>query len=233
MGQKVNPNGFRIGFTHTWPSTWFAKGKKYGELFLSDVQIRRYITEKLKDAGITLINIERSKKISVTIHTRKPGVIIGKQGASIEELRKDLEKKFGGSFTVEIQEVRNPDAEPAIIAETIQGQIQRRMPYRRAVKMAVEKAMQAGAVGIKVTISGRLNGAEIARDELFKDGNIPLQTLRADIRHAKRHAITKFGTIGVQVWVNKGMVFKKLKQMQSASLNPQQQTGPRDRGQAA
>jgi small subunit ribosomal protein S3 len=219
MGQKVNPNGFRIGFTHTWPSTWFAKGKKYQDLFLQDVRIKRYIHERIKESGISLIEIERGKKVIVTIHTSKPGVIIGKQGAAIEELKKDLEKKFSGTFTVEIREIRNPDADAEVIAETIQGQIQRRMPYRRAVKMAVEKAMQAGAIGVKVTVSGRLNGAEIARDDLFKEGNVPLQTLRANIQHAKRHAITKFGTIGVQVWVFKGMVFKKVQQVQSASLS--------------
>ncbi len=218
MGQKVNPNGFRIGFTHSWPSTWFAKGKKYSELLLQDVRVKRYIQDKFKEAGISLVEIDRGKKITVTIHTAKPGVLIGKQGASIEELRKDLEHRFTGSFQVEIQEIRNPDADAHVIAENIQGQIQRRMPFRRAAKMAMEKAMQSGAIGVKVTLSGRLNGAEIARDELFKEGNVPLQTLRADITHAKRHAITKFGTIGVQVWVYKGMVFKKIKQMQSASL---------------
>ncbi len=221
MGQKVNPNGFRIGFTHTWPSTWFAKGSKYSDLLLQDVRIRRYIREKLKDAGISAITIERSKKVTVTILTSKPGVIIGKQGAAIEELRKDLEKKFGGNFGVEIQEIRTPDSDPEVIAETIQGQIERRMPYRRAVKMAVEKAMQSGAIGIKVTVSGRLNGAEIARDDLFKEGNVPLQTLRANIQHARRHAITKFGTIGIQVWVYKGMVFKKIQQVQSDALSKQ------------
>lgn len=218
MGQKVNPNGFRIGITHMWPSTWFARGKKYRDLFLQDMQIKRSIRGKMKDAGISLLEIERGKKTTVTIHTSKPGVIIGKQGAAIEELRKQLEREFGGSFEVEIQEIRSPDADAAIIAETIQGQIQRRMPYRRAVKMAIEKAMQAGAIGIKVTVSGRLNGAEIARDDLFKDGNVPLQTLRANIQHAKRHAITKFGTIGVQVWIYKGMVFKKVQQVQSSAL---------------
>ncbi|MBI3331555.1 30S ribosomal protein S3 [Candidatus Peregrinibacteria bacterium] len=217
MGQKVNPNGFRLGVTHTWPSTWFARGKRFRDLFIQDVQIKKYIREKMKDAGISQLDIDRGKKVTVTIHTSKPGVIIGKQGAAIEELRKDLERRFGGSFQVEIQEIRSPDADAEVIAETIQGQIQRRMPYRRAVKMAVEKAMQAGAVGVKVTVSGRLNGAEIARDDLFKEGNVPLQTLRANIQYAKRHAITKFGTIGVQVWVYKGMVFKKVQQMQSAA----------------
>jgi small subunit ribosomal protein S3 len=218
MGQKVNPNGFRIGFTRTWPSTWFAKGKKFKELLVQDTLIRRYIRTRMKEAGISDIDIERGKKTTVTIHTSKPGVIIGKQGAAIEELRKDLERRFNGSFEVEIREIRVPDAEAAVIAETVQGQIQRRMPYRRAVKMAIEKAMQAGALGVKITVSGRLNGAEIARDELFKEGNIPLQTLRANVQFAKRHAITKFGTIGVQVWVYKGMVFKKIQQVQSASL---------------
>jgi len=218
MGQKVNPTGFRLGITHSWPSTWFARGKKFSDLLIQDVEVRRYIMNKFKESGISLIEIERGKKVAVAIHTAKPGVMIGKGGAAIDELRKELDKKFGTSFEVDVRELRNPDADAHVIAETIQGQIQRRMPFRRAAKMAMEKAMQSGALGIKITLSGRLNGAEIARDELFKDGNVPLQTLRANITHAKRHSITKFGTIGVQVWVYKGMVFKKLKQVQSASL---------------
>lgn len=218
MGQKVNPNGARIRITHSWPSTWFARGKKFRELFLDDVRIKRYIRERMPDAGISSIGIDRSKRVSVTIHTSKPGVIIGKQGAAIEELRKDLEKRFGGAFEVNIQEIRSPDADAEVIAETIQGQIQRRMPYRRAAKMAIEKAMQAGAQGIKISVSGRLNGAEIARNELFKDGNIPLQTLRANVQFSVRHAKTMYGTIGVKVWIYKGMVFKKVQQVQSASL---------------
>ncbi len=218
MGQKVNPNGARLKITHLWSSTWFASGKKYRDLFLQDVKIKRYINKRLPDAGISEIEIDRSKRISVVIHTSKPGVIIGKQGAQIEELKKDLERTFGGAFDVNIQEIRSPDTEAAVIAETIQGQIQRRMPYRRAAKMAIEKGMQAGALGIKVKVSGRLNGAEIARTELFKDGNIPLQTLRANVQFAKKHASTTYGTIGVKVWVYKGMVFKKIKQAQSAAL---------------
>jgi small subunit ribosomal protein S3 len=219
MGQKVNPNGIRIHFTHTWPSTWFAKGKKYRELFLQDTLIRRYIRDRMKDAGISRIEIDRRKKTSVTITTSKPGVVIGKQGAAIEELRRDLERKFGGAFGVDIQEVRNPDADAEVIAETIQGQIQRRMPYRRAAKMAIEKAMQAGAQGIKITIAGRLNGADIARSDLFKAGNIPLQTLRANVQFGVRHAVTTYGTIGVKVWIYKGMVFKQVQQIQSSALN--------------
>lgn len=218
MGQKVNPNGARLKITHSWPSSWFASGKKYRTHFLEDVQIKRYINKKLPDAGISEIEIDRSKRVSVVIHSSKPGVIIGKQGAAIEELRKNLEKHFGGAFDVNIQEIRSPDTDAACIAETIQGQIQRRMPYRRAAKMAIEKAMQAGALGVKVRVAGRLNGAEIARSEIFKDGNIPLQTLRANVQFAKRHAMTGYGTIGVQVWIYKGMVFKKIKQAQSASL---------------
>lgn len=218
MGQKVNPNGFRIGITHTWASTWFARGKKYRDLFLQDQLIKRYITKKLGDAGLSEIGIERGKRTSVSIHSSKPGVIIGKQGAAIEDLRKDLEHRFGGNFEVDIQEIRQPDTDANIIAETIQGQIQRRMPYRRAAKMSMEKAMQAGALGVKVLVAGRLNGAEIARSELFKEGNVPLQTLRANIQFSRRHAVTKFGTIGVQVWVFKGMVFKNVQQVQSAGL---------------
>ncbi|MDD5623170.1 MAG: 30S ribosomal protein S3 [Candidatus Peribacteraceae bacterium] len=219
MGQKVNANGFRIGITHSWPSTWFARGNKYRDLLLQDIFIKRYIRERMKDAGISLIEIDRGKKTSVKIHTSKPGVIIGKQGAAIEELRKDLEKRFGGSFEVNIQEIRNPDANADVIAETIQGQIQRRMPYRRAVKMALEKAIQAGAVGIKVSVSGRLNGAEIARSELFKEGNIPLQTLRANVEFSTRHAVTTYGTIGVQVWVYHGLIFRKVQHIHSATLH--------------
>jgi len=180
--------------------------------------IRRYINGRMKDAGICQIDIDRNKKVTVVIHTSKPGVIIGKQGAAIEELRKDLERRFTGSFEVNIQEIRSPDTEPMVIAETIVGQIERRMPYRRAAKMAMEKAMQAGALGIKIGVSGRLNGAEIARSDSFKNGNVPLQTLRANIVLATKHAATSYGTIGVQVWVYKGMVFKKVQQMQSSTL---------------
>ena len=219
MGQKVNPNGIRLGMTHSWPSTWFASGKKYRDLFVQDMKIRRHITGKFQDAGVSGVDIDRSKKISLTIHTSKPGVIIGKQGVAIENLRKELEKKFGGSFEVNIQEIRSPDSDAEVIAETIQGQIQRRMPYRRAAKMSLEKAMQAGAVGIKIRVSGRLNGADIARSELFKDGNIPLQTLRANVQFAKRGAVTTYGTIGVQVWVYKGMVFKKVEHIHTTSLS--------------
>ena len=219
MGQKVNPNGLRIGITRTWPSTWFARGKRYRDLFIQDVRIKKYIRGKMKEAGISEINIDRAKKTTVMIHTSKPGVIIGKQGAAIEDLRKDLERRFGGSFEVEIREIRNPDADAEIIAETIQGQIERRMPYRRACKMAIEKAMQAGAVGVKISVAGRLNGAEIARIDNFKDGNIPLQTLRASVHYARRHARTKYGTIGVCVWISKGLIFKSVKDVQSSALN--------------
>lgn len=218
MGQKVNPNGFRIGITRTWPSLWFARRGRYRDQLLQDVQINRYIRDLVKDAGVSQIEVDRNKKTTVTIHTSKPGVIIGKQGAAIEEMRKKLEARFGGSFEVEIREIRNPDANADVIAETIKGQIERRMPYRRAVKMALEKAMQSGALGVKVSISGRLNGAEISRSELFKEGNIPLQTLRANVVLSTRHAVTKYGTIGVQVWVYTGMVFRSVQQVQSSSL---------------
>ena len=218
MGQKVTPNGFRLKVTHMWPSSWYARGQKFKDYFLDDVKIRRFIGKRLPDAGISEIEIDRTKRVSVAIHTSKPGVIIGKQGASIEQLKKDLEREFNSPFDVNIQEIRNPDADPHVIAETIQGQVQRRMPYRRAAKMAIEKAMQSGAQGVKVKVSGRLNGAEIARTELFKDGNIPLQTLRANVTFARRTAATTYGAIGIKVWIYKGMVFKKVQQAQSASL---------------
>lgn len=217
MGQKVNPNGFRIGITRTWPSTWFATKDKFRENLLTDTRIRRMLFKKFKDSGVSEIEIERGKKISILIHSSKPGVLIGKQGAAIEDLRKELEKTYGGSFEVNVREIRNPDADAACIAESIQGQIERRMPYRRACKMAMEKAMQAGAIGVKIGVSGRLNGAEIARSDSFKTGNVPLQTLRANIQFATRHAITTYGTIGVQVHVYKGLVFKKIRDVKSAS----------------
>lgn len=217
MGQKVNPNGFRLGITHSWPSTWFATKEKYQKYFLDDVRIRRFLMKKFPDAGISSIDIERAKKVSITIHTSKPGVVIGKQGAAIEELRKEMEKRFGGSFEINAREIRTPDADAACIAESIQGQIERRMPYRRACKMAMEKAMQSGAIGIKIGVSGRLNGAEIARSDMFKEGNVPLQTLRANIQFATRHAVTSYGTIGVQVWVYKGLVFRKVQEAKSAA----------------
>lgn len=217
MGQKVNPNGFRIGFTRTWPSTWFATKDKFREQLLMDTRIRRALFKKFKESGVSEIEIERGKKISILIHSSKPGVLIGKQGAAIEDLRKELEKTYGGSFEVNVREIRNPDADAACIAESIQGQIERRMPYRRACKMAMEKAMQSGAIGVKIGVSGRLNGAEIARSDSFKTGNVPLQTLRANIQFATRHAITTYGTIGVQVHVYKGLVFKKIRDAKTAS----------------
>lgn len=224
MGQKVNPNGLRVGIIRTWPSTWFAEGETFRNQFLQDVLVKRYIRGKFKEAGISEILIERNKKTQVMIKSSKPGIMIGKQGAAIEDLRKELDKKFGGSFHVEIQEVRNPDADAEVIAENIASQIERRMPYRRAAKQAIEKAMASGALGVKIGLAGRLNGAEIARVDGFKEGNIPLQTLRANIQFARRHAVTKFGTIGIQVYVYKGMVFKSAQQMQSHSLTaPQSQ----------
>lgn len=208
----------RIGFTRSWPSLWFAEGNRYRTFLLEDLRVKRFLRKRLRDAGISLIEIERGKKVTLFLHTSKPGVVIGKQGAAIEDLRKELERALGGSFAIEIREVRNPDADAEVIAETIQGQIERRMPYRRAVRMAVEKAMQGGAIGVKITVAGRLNGAEIARYELFKEGNVPLQTLRANVQHSTRHAVTKFGTIGIQVWVYKGMVFKNIQQVASHAL---------------
>ena len=225
MGQKVNANGFRIGMTRTWPSIWFADGEKFRDQFLADTRIRRKLLKKFKECGVSSVNIERSKKTSITINSSKPGVIIGKQGAQIEELRKELEKEFGGSFEINVHEVRNPESDAECVAEAIQGQIERRMPYRRACKMAMEKAMSSGALGIKISISGRLNGAEIARSDSFKDGNVPLQTLRANITQATKHSVTTYGTIGVQVWIYKGMVFKKLRDARSPAITSLSQVG--------
>lgn len=210
MGQKVNPKSLRIGIINTWDSKWFASRKNYAKMFHADLALRKIIFEKLKSAGVIKIEIERSaKKVVVNIHAAKPGLIIGRQGVAIEDLRDMLNKKFGENFEVNIIEVPNPDISAQLIGELVSSQIERRIAYRRAVKMAVQKAIEAGAIGVKIQVAGRLNGVEIARREYFKEGNIPLHTLRANIDYAQINASTTYGIIGIKVWVYKGLVFKK------------------------
>ncbi|MBN2087292.1 30S ribosomal protein S3 [Candidatus Peregrinibacteria bacterium] len=209
MGQKVNPKSLRIGISKTWDSKWYAGKKNYAKKFHADLSLKKFIGEKLKNAGITKIEIERSaKKVVVNIHAAKPGLIIGRQGVAIEDLRDELNRKFQENFEVNIMEVPDPDLSAQLIGENVAHQIEKRIAYRRAVKMAVQKAMEAGALGVKILAAGRLNGVEIARSEFFKDGNIPLHTLRADIDYAKVNANTTYGVIGLKIWVYKGMIFK-------------------------
>ena len=210
MGQKVNPKGMRILITTTWPSKWYADKKDYTNLFHRDMKLKKAIRDSLVDAGIAEITIERSvKKVVINIHTSKPGIIIGRKGAAIDELKDNLERKFNDKLEINIKEIGKPELSAVLIAESIARQIEKRIAYRRAAKMAIDRAIEAGAIGIKVFCTGRLNGVEIARGEFFKNGNIPLHTFRADIDYAKDTAFTTYGTIGIKVWIYKGEVFKK------------------------
>lgn len=213
MGQKVNPISFRLSNNNirTWNSKWFASKKKdFVKNFHDDLRLKKVILERLKNAGITQVEIERSaNKVTVNVHSAKPGLIIGRQGVMIEDLKDFLNKEFNQNIHVNIHEDPAPDLSAKLIGEMIAGQIERRIAYRRAVKSAIQKAKEAGAKGVKIQIAGRLNGVEIARNEYYKEGNIPLHTLRADIDYAKVEANTTYGVIGIKVWIYKGMVFKK------------------------
>ena len=210
MGQKVNPNILRIGIIRSWDSKWFANKRNYAKMIHQVIQIRKLIEERLADAAVSRIEIQRSAgKVNVFIHSAKPGVIIGRQGASIETLRDELKKKFREDFTLSIKEIKKPTLDAKLLADSIAQQIEKRVSYRRAAKMAVDKALESGARGAKIFLAGRLNGVEIARSEFFAAGKIPLHTLRADIDYACIHAKTAYGTIGVKVWIYKGDIFKK------------------------
>lgn len=204
MGQKVKPTSFRLGINRNWTSVWFA-GNDYAAQLKEDDAIRSFLSTKLKKAGIAKIVIERpNKKCRVFIHTSRPGVIIGKKGAEIETLRKQLQEKSKSEVVLNIVEIRKPDANAQLIAESIADQLERRIAYRRAMKRAIQNAMQNGVEGVKVRVSGRLNGAEIARTEWAIEGSLPLHTLRADIDFGFAEANTTYGVIGVQVWANHG-----------------------------
>lgn len=209
MGQKTSPKAIRLGITHTWPERWYARKKKYHELLTRDVDLRDKIMDLMPDAGISKIEIERgNKRLLVTINTSKPGIIIGKQGDKIEELKTTLAKELGERIDINIKEIKKPDLDAKILGDLVADQIERRIAYRRAAKLALEKAMDAGAIGAKVLVSGRLNGVEISRREYFKKGNIPLHTFRANIDFAKSRAETTYGSIGIKTWIYKGNVFK-------------------------
>jgi small subunit ribosomal protein S3 len=212
MGQKVHPQIFRLGTIGTWKSKWFAT-KDYAAFLEQDIKIRKYIAHKLREAGIASIDIERSgAKLTVNLHTSKPGVVIGRGGAGAEELKKDIKKRFLDKKTqlnITIHEVAKPDLAAGIICQNVIEQLEKRMPFRRVIKRSIEQVMQAGAKGVKIIIGGRLGGAEIARQEKFSQGSIPLHTLRADVDYYRAAAHTTYGAIGVKVWINRGEVFKK------------------------
>lgn len=205
MGQKVCPIGFRLVTNKKWRSIWFANKQEFGKLLIEDQLIRKHLMKKPSFVGTARITIRRmSEKIEVTIHTARPGLVIGKKGAEIDVLKADLKKLVGKEVWVEVEEIKRPDLEAKLVAENIARQLERRLPFRRVLKKSMQASMDAGAAGIKVLISGRIGGAEIARDEGYKEGKIPLHTLRADIDYATARAETTYGTIGVKVWINKG-----------------------------
>ncbi|NLL39591.1 MAG: 30S ribosomal protein S3 [Clostridiales bacterium] len=211
MGQKVNPHGLRVGIIKDWDSRWYARSDKVSELLIEDYNIRKQLKKELYSAGVPKIEIERdSARIKIYIHCSRPGVVIGKGGSEIERLRLKLEKQLGKPVSLSIIEVKSPDTNAQLVAENIAAQLERRISFRRAMKNAMSRAMRQGVRGIKVNVSGRLGGAEIARSESYHEGTIPLQTLRADIDYGFAEALTTYGKIGVKVWIYKGEVLSQI-----------------------
>lgn len=208
MGQKINPTGLRIGVIKNWESRWYAAPNKFADNLVEDYELREYLLEKLAPAGVPKVEIERdAKRVYINIHCAKPGMVIGRQGAEIEKLKSICEKKLGGKeVSLNIIEIKQPDLNAQLVAESIASQLERRVSYRRALKQAIGRAMKLGARGIKIQASGRLAGAEIARSETYKEGTIPLQTIRADIDYGFAEAKTTYGRIGVKVWLYRGEV---------------------------
>ena len=218
MGQKVNPHGLRVGIIKTWDSRWFAE-KDYEKFLLEDIKIREYIKEKLFSAGISRVEIERAaNRARITIHTAKPGMVIGRGGANIEELKKSLKTMTESQVDINIQEIKQQDLDATLVAESIASQLERRIAFRRAMKQSVGRTMRMGAKGIKVMVGGRLGGAEIARSESYREGSIPLHTLRADIDYGTAEAHTTYGRIGVKVWIYKGEVLPESKAVKAAPV---------------
>lgn len=208
MGQKVHPIGFRLGISKDWNSTWFAEKGNYAELLNSDLKVRAYLQKRLAQAAVSKIQIERpAKSARITIHTARPGIVIGKKGEDIERLRRDVTQIMGVPTHLTVQEIRKPELDAQLVAEGIAQQLERRIMFRRAMKRAVGNAMRLGALGIKVCVSGRLNGADIARSEWYREGQVPLHTLRADVDYGLVEAGTTYGVLGVKVWIYKGEVF--------------------------
>jgi small subunit ribosomal protein S3 len=210
MGQKTHPVGFRLGITKPWKSVWFEK-KRYREYILEDLKIRRYIETKLKDAMVARVEIRRvANKIFVTIHTARPGVVFGTKRQALESLREELKRLIGKDLNISVEVIRVPELESALIAQSIARQLEQRVAHRRAMRRAVSQALRLGAVGIKIMVAGRLGGSEIARTEWYREGRVPLQTLKADIDFSVDTAFTIYGTVGVKVWVNKGEVTERV-----------------------
>ncbi|NLL62642.1 MAG: 30S ribosomal protein S3 [Ruminococcaceae bacterium] len=209
MGQKVNPTGFRVGVIKEWESRWYADPNKFSETLIEDYQIRQYLLKTLAPAGVPKVEIERdAKRVRINIHCAKPGIVIGRGGSEIEKLKAICEKKLGKDVSLNIIEIKQPDLDAQLVAENIAAQLEKRVSYRRAVKLAIGRTMRLGAKGIKAQVSGRLGGAEIARSESYHEGTISLQTIRADIDYGFAEAHTTYGRIGVKVWIYKGEVLR-------------------------
>jgi small subunit ribosomal protein S3 len=225
MGQKVNPIGFRLGINRSWDSIWYAKKNDYSKFLIEDYKIRQYIRKNIINAGVSEIIIERSsKKCSVSIHTSRPGFVIGKKGSDIEKIKNKISKITDSELHVNIKEIKKPELNAYLVAENIAQQLVKRIAYRRAMKRAMQSTMRLGAKGIKVCVSGRLAGNEIARSEWLREGSIPLHTLRANLDYSEAEALTTYGIIGVKVWIYKGKIFekeieKKYKKVKNAATN--------------
>ncbi|MGB1799760.1 MAG: 30S ribosomal protein S3 [Gammaproteobacteria bacterium] len=208
MGQKVHPTGIRLGIIKDWTSTWYADSKDYADFLHADIKVREYVRKKLANASVSRVQIERpAGNARVIIHTARPGIVIGKKGEDIERLRLEVSEMMGVPAHVSVEEIRKPELDAYLVAESVAQQIERRIMFRRAMKRAVTNTMRLGAEGIKITVGGRLNGAEIARSEWYREGRVPLHTLRADIDYGTAEAATTYGIIGIKVWIFKGEVF--------------------------
>ncbi len=226
MGQKVNPIGLRLGVNRTWDSRWFANSREYGKLLHEDIEIREYLKKELKQAGVAKVLIERPhKKCRVTIYSARPGVVIGKKGADIEKLRKTVASMTGSEVHLNIVEVRKPEIDATLVADNIAQQLERRVAFRRAMKRSVQSAQRMGALGIKITCSGRLGGAEIARTEWYREGRVPLHTLRAEVDYGVATAHTAYGTNGVKVWIFKGEILEHDPMASDKRFSEQQEGG--------
>ena len=218
MGQKVHPTGIRLGIIKDWTSKWYADSKEYANFLYTDLQVRDYLRKKLANASVSRIQIERpASNARIIIHTARPGIVIGKKGEDIERLRIDISNMLGVPAQVSVEEIRKPELDAYLVAESVAQQIQRRIMFRRAMKRAVTNTMRLGAEGIRINVSGRLNGAEIARSEWYREGRVPLHTLRADIDYGIAEAHTTYGIIGIKVWIFKGEVFGHVEENEEES----------------
>ena len=224
MGQKVHPTGFRLGIATDWTSKWYAEGKDYAQFLNSDLEIREYLKKKLSQASVSRIQIDRPARAAfVVIHTARPGIVIGKKGEDVEALRREIARRMDlniNNVKINIEEIRKPEIDAQLVSESVAQQLERRIMFRRAMKRAVSNAMRLGALGVKINVAGRLNGAEIARSEWYREGRVPLHTLRADIDYGFAEAKTTYGIIGIKTWIFKGEVFDLESKQNEESQDP-------------